>query len=95
MELGNKNPNLLKEALEALGFKVEFIRDGLRFSGVHAESGIYQSGTYINGQITHTGALEINSVKRAYSHRVIAKAAKTYNWKTTKTKKGYTAQKAY
>jgi len=98
-ELKNINWKLLKKALEAMGFTVNAKEGFLTFYGVHKETGTYHVGTYQNGKFSekvsgNNDPLEINAVKRAYSHQIIKSAASTFGWKLNKSgKHTYSAQK--
>lgn len=92
--IGNKNAELLKKALEDMGFDVRYFPGGLRFSGRDRATGDYVAGTYEDGKIEFRGNLDINALKRAYSGATIKKATASNGW-TLKPKPGggYTATK--
>ena len=85
-KLENVDIDILKTALESMGFQVSKSKAGttLTFAG----KGF--SGSYSNGRLKSIGSaygpkLDINQIKVAYSHAVIQKSALAYGWKLTKT----------
>lgn len=87
-ELTNRDVNLLKIALESMGFTVNQKAGGfLTFYGVHKATGRSHSGTYQNGKLEeqvrgYNKPLDINAVKRSYSAQIIQKGFP--GWKVTK-----------
>ena len=98
LEIGRKHPNLLKKALEKMGFTVEFTREGLRYYGVYTKTGMYHRGTYNaeTGKIrtAEGNELDVNDVKEAYGRAAVEAAAKSNSWQLKKTATGWEATKS-
>lgn len=73
--LENRNPAILKEALEEMGFTVRLVNGYLDFSGVNNTTGQYESGRYYNGVLEASKTLQVNEVKKAYAVQVAARQA--------------------
>lgn len=85
VELTNRNPAILRRALEAMGFTVTQNGDRLQFNGTNRETGQYHSGSYANGKLSYTGELNTNTVKQSYAAQVLEAKAKKYGWCLKKT----------
>lgn len=102
-ELKNLDKNLLKKALESMGFTAEISKAGttLTFNGYNKDTGTYHSGTYTKDKLTvieraYSPKLDLNSVKKAYSHQVVQHNCHAFGWKLTKTSNNkYIATKGY
>lgn len=70
--LEGRNPNILKDALEDMGFQVTQNGDRLSFSGVNKTTGKYETGTYVNGVLTSSKTLNVTDVKKSYATQVAA-----------------------
>jgi hypothetical protein len=71
------NLDLLKAALEAIGFTVQSVSQrGLTFAGMGI-AGTYDKRT---GSITTRGTVDINLVKRQYAKQVAISQAKKHGW---------------
>lgn len=91
LAVGNKNPKLLKQALESMGYTVGFQTGGLYFYGKNKETGEYTNGEYADGELTQevrqgSKPIDINKVKKAYAVTVVHEKAKKWGWKITKGK---------
>lgn len=76
-----KDPATLKAALEEMGFAVREIAGQINFSGRNKETGRYEEGSYIDGVLTASKTLSVNSVKKSYAVQVAAQAAKKMGFK--------------
>ena len=76
-----KDTATLKAALEEMGFAVREIAGQINFSGRNKETGEYETGSYINGVLTASKTLSVNSVKKSYAVQVAAQAAKKMGFK--------------
>lgn len=66
-----KSVDTLKKALEELGYSVRLIAGQLDFSGVNKETGAYNSGSFIDGKLTYTGKLNVESVQQSYAASMV------------------------
>lgn len=88
-ELANRNIDLLKAALQSMGFTVNQKAGGfLTFYGNHNATGQYHAGVYQNGKLTEQvaqggKALEVNAIKRSYAAQIVQKGFP--GWTLTKT----------
>lgn len=76
--------DLLKKALEAMGYTVTETATGLSFSN-YSVSGTYTKATgslqtTVRGYGS-TAGLDVNEVKRGYSEQVVNQQAKKFGWK--------------
>lgn len=94
VDLEGRNPVLLKSALEAMGYTVQLVDGKLSFRGRSNETGRYEQGTYIAGQLKASATLDIQEVKQSYAASVLKKNAAKYGWELKKTSKyNYQIQK--
>lgn len=85
--------NLLKLALEHMGFRVGHLQNGLKFT-----NGYDIDGQFSNGKLTvqSRGQFDINNLKRAYSTEVVKSSADLYGWTLEETSPGvFEAQKGF
>lgn len=96
--LENLDRDLLKTALEQMGFQVWIGATGLIFKGMNRKFQGYQgayNGVTFECQSPY-GAIDINEVKRAYSAQVVENSAEQLGWICTKTAEGeYELEKPY
>lgn len=93
--IGNKQPELLKRALEAMGFTVQYIPGGLRYYGVYNKTGMYHRGTFMDGEFTGTEEIDVGDVTRRYAEAAIYKAAAANSWQVKQIGKGFEVTKNY
>lgn len=86
--LENKDPAVLKLALEEMGFNVRLVNGYLDFAGTNKATGRYESGQYYNGVLTANKSLSVNSVKKSYAVQVAARDAKAMGFKFGKLPNG-------
>jgi hypothetical protein len=55
---------LLAAGLEEMGFRVRLVADTISFSGVDKTTGLYQSGSYANGNLTTQEGLDLEVLKK-------------------------------
>lgn len=81
----NTNPDLLKKALEELGYTVTKIGGTLTFANYQ----LGRRGTFQNGELsvkTNMGAaVDQDEIRRAYSAQVVMSAAKRFGWQVKQT----------
>ncbi len=81
----NTNPDLLKKALEELGYTVTKLGATLTFAN-YSKS---HRGFFRNGELTITNgsgeAVDQNEIRRAYSAQVVMSAAKRFGWQVKQT----------
>lgn len=83
----------LAVALKTLGLRVAISGQSLSFAGTTA-AGEYVTGSYSPGRlVTSGGTLDVNAVKRAYTHAAVQDKAKKYGWKLIRQGDTYVAQK--
>lgn len=70
--LEGRNPNILKDALEDMGFRVILAGDRLTFSGTNNVTKRWEQGTYVNGVLTASDTLNVKEVKKSYAAQVAA-----------------------
>ena len=83
-----KDPATLKAALEEMGFSVREIAGQINFSGRNRETGQWEEGSYIDGKLTASKSLSVNSVKKSYAVQIAAAAAKKMGFKFGKLPNG-------
>lgn len=94
--IGIKQPELLKRALESMGFTVEFYPGGLRYWGYHNETKQYHAGTYEDGDLNEQEArIDTAELKRKYAEAAVRKAAAANNWTVDKAGSGFEVSKKY
>lgn len=75
---------LLKKALQDMGFTVRLNGAQLDFSGYNKETKRYESGSYINGVLKTSETLDVNQVKRSYASQVVESTYGKLGWKVAK-----------
>jgi hypothetical protein len=78
---------LLAAGLEEMGFRVRLIANTISFSGVDKTTGMYQSGSYANGNLVTEEGLDLEMLKKYVAVASIKKQVAANNeskYKSTK-----------
>ena len=79
VELEGADLDTMQRALQGLGYTVSHYGQGLSF-----QKGFNSAGTYDGHAFSFTrGALDVNTLKRAYSAEVVRTSATRFGWKVT------------
>lgn len=78
LELKNANLDLLKKALEGLGYMVNMTSQGLRFCTKYGPTFNYYSQS---GEFNAENLESAKAIKRAYTSQIVQNQANRFGWK--------------
>lgn len=90
--LANVDKEVLKKALESMGFIVRETKTGLTYSGYQKETGQYYAGSYKDGKLNQrvqqgSPKLDITQVKIGCAVQTLKKGSNAFTWKLSFTSK--------